>query len=253
MTNKILLVLLSISTVLVPKSLDCTNFRPASASQVIENRQKIVVIDTGIVITARNQKYLCDKSLHRDYTGTGLYDKHGHGSHIASIIIEGMNYKTQCLVIIKYFDPIAAVNAGLTTVLSLKYAKSLSPTVVNYSSSGFGRVAGEKAAIEDLLVAGVTVVVAAGNDSINLTTENCQIYPACHRFAFRHFENFAVVANGRKIGSFVLMDKSSNRGAVVTHVRNGTVRAFVGNDIIEMNGTSQAAAKFSKEKIKGRQ
>src|SRR5690606_17888997 len=71
----------------------------------------IAVIDTGISDKLKDGKFLC-KMGHKDFTGTGLNDVHGHGTHVSGLIHQhaaktadwnkSANY---CQVILKYWDP----------------------------------------------------------------------------------------------------------------------------------------------------
>ena len=45
----------------------------------------VAVIDTGIDAQAFNRHVLC-KTGHKDFTGTGIQDRHGHGTHISGLI-----------------------------------------------------------------------------------------------------------------------------------------------------------------------
>ena len=63
----------------------------ASFSALAENRQKIVVIDTGVSFRQSFKPYMCKNGLHSTYGHWG--DNHGHGSNVIGLIAEKINPK----------------------------------------------------------------------------------------------------------------------------------------------------------------
>jgi subtilisin family serine protease len=206
---------------------------------VKEKRVKIAVIDTGIRAKTQIERYLCADG-HKDFTGTGLVDRDGHGTNIAGIIAKKMDPKKQCIVIIKSFDPLSK-NSTETLVNALKWAQNQNVKFVNYSGGGAGKNLEEESTIGSMLNYGVTVIVAAGNDSKNLSAD-CYYYPAC--YAFKN-KNFYVVGNGQGI----YRSPSSNWGGPITNIENG--ENVEGEGII-LTGTSQATAVMTGKLIKSR-
>jgi subtilisin family serine protease len=129
-----------------------------------ENR--VLVIDTGLDIKAtKYQPFLC-KDGHRDFTGTGLDDRNGHGTVVVDLIIENARTKNFCLVIFKYFDEPNSGPHVDTFVVALKNVAKAKPKLVNVSVSGEGFRKDEFFAIRN---AGASLfVVAAGNDNVDL-------------------------------------------------------------------------------------
>lgn len=198
-------------------------------------RTRIAIIDTGISSNFPEQ-YLC-YALNKDLTNTSMEDKVGHGTNIAYIISKKMNYKKQCLLIIKWFDTahqaqwlIFQGKSGSMAKQALEYALSNKAKIINMSLSGNLFLSEELRLINQAVHKNVHVVVSAGNDGQNLD-DSCDIYPAC--YGINHL-NFHVVA------SYLNNTKRiySNYGRVITDKEDG-------NDVGGWTGTSQSAAKVT--------
>lgn len=228
-------------TFLIPIPLHCDN---------AETRIRIVVVDTGIV-ESYVKNYLC-KSGHADVTGYGLKDVDGHGTNIASIIARSMDSTRQCLVIIKWYHTAEQYSKDTEHDQEL-YFKRLSnvvlqsyPSFVNMSLYGAKPILSEYRMIKTLLSRGATVVVAAGNKSMNLS-KNCNAYPACYKL---NNTNFHIVANySSGIPSTGIQGFSgSNYGGPATDKINGDNVCEGG---VCLSGTSQAAALITGQLVRG--
>lgn len=155
-------------------------------NQYNEDTIKVAVIDTGFDFQSNWKKYnhmqqdgdgnllvkpkLCNHG-HKDFTGTGLEDNHGHGTHVAGIIgkyARGANY---CLVIIKYHDKNAKVSGETNlknTVKALNYARKLGVDIINYSGGGKSFDIMEYLSVRKILNRGILLIAAAGNDSLTV-------------------------------------------------------------------------------------
>jgi hypothetical protein len=200
----------------------------------IEMREKIAIIDTGINVAPNEKQYICEDGLH-DMTGTGITDRHGHGNNIAHIIMANMK-PTQCLIIIKYVD---SQDKGLMGKALLK-ALEIRPIFLNLSVSGTDYDSTEHAVLSEL-VDSTKIVVAAGNDSMNLNSESCNIFPACYDFK----KNFYVVGSKNAITGNP--SAFSNYGIQVKHYENGEY-VYAGGKTL--SGSSQAAAIFTGKLIR---
>jgi aqualysin 1 len=138
----------------------------------------VYVLDTGI-------------SLHLDLAGRvasgfnaltdnlGTADCNGHGTHVAGII-GGTNYGVATgatLVPVRVLDcngsgTVSSLLAGIDWVMQ-DHTQSPHPSVVNMSLAGDGSSALD-AAVNNLIAAGITTVVAAGNDG----GDACRLSPA---------------------------------------------------------------------------
>ncbi len=206
-----------------------------------ENLQKppkllrIAVLDSGFTISkySQNVKFCLGDS--RDFTGTGLEDNHGHGTHIVNTIVSNLKSDNYCIIIVKWFDPSIQAKTNETSIKAFEYLYSINIDIVNYSAGGTMHSEYEDYVLAGLLESGVKIFVAAGNDSQNLD-KKCNYYPACYRL-----QKLEVVGNIQKDGK---RHPSTNYGKVVT-------RWEIGVDVVQdtgkkglrpMTGTSQSCA-----------
>ena len=168
------------------------------------NAPIVAVLDTGIDYNHPdiNANMTLDSygNYGRNFQGTpnNPMDIHGHGTHVAGTIgakgnngigVVGVNWSTRMLAV-KVLDDYgygwdSDIINGINYVVSEK-SKGTNIRVVNMSlgrlsppesnSSPFGT------AIQSMSDAGIIVVMAAGNDSLNLNSSSNKTYPACFRF-----------------------------------------------------------------------
>lgn len=148
-----------------------------------ESREVIALVDTGYSKDPRLAPYYC-KGDHYDVTGTSIYDNHGHGTMMASLIANSIDSNKTCIRSIKWFD---IQNDNLTSYRFMqnivnKYSKLLleiKPNYINMSLSGNTFFYQEFKAIKKLAEQNTYIVIAAGNDGIDLD-KLCYAYPACY-------------------------------------------------------------------------
>lgn len=215
----------------------------AKVTHSAETRSVVAVIDTGMPREHLVSKYLCNME-HYDVTGTGIVDRHGHGTNVAGIIAKTLNPRTHCLLIIKWWDTEATMG-NITKQISAVRAyvdilNRVRPKYVNLSLSGNSYLPFEFNVLKGLLKTGSVVVVAAGNEGADLNKE-CNSYPACYNM---NSSNFHVVGSWNKLLDKV--DGFSNTGKVVTDYRPGSYVCGFG---VCIGGTSQATAVLTSELI----
>lgn len=154
-----------------------------------ETRTKIGIVDTGINKDEYLTPFLCAEG-HEDFTNTGLEDRSGHGTLVASLIVTTLNYNKYCIVILKWSDP-AVENKSSTILKALKVALNQELPYLNLSLSGENSNSIEKALIGKLLYNGTFITIAAGNNNKDLN-KVCNIYPACY---FKNKSNLFIVGN----------------------------------------------------------
>lgn len=173
-----------------------------------ENR--IAVIDTGLDLKdARIAPYLC-KSGHIDFTGEGLEDKNGHGTHVVGLIIQHAREADYCLVILKYYHNSMKEETTKHIIAAEKEAVRLKAKIVNISSGG-----DEYSVEEDIIIksAKKTIfVVSAGNNGRDIARQ--KYYPA----SLSH-PNMRVVGNIRADGT---RHPTSNYGDTVDNWEVGS-------------------------------
>ena len=203
----------------------------------------VAVIDTGINPELKDKVQLC-KQGHKDFTGTGIEDTHGHGSHISGLIdanVKGVKVSevdqikaNYCQVIIKFFDSHMSGNALDTEVKALRWAIDLKVNVINFSGGGHYESREERLLIKEALDKGIKVIVAAGNDHHELAGDY-KFYPAMTD------KRLYVVGN---LDSNRVPASSSNFGALVNTWEFGTKMQsfckFGSEPICYLTGTSQA-------------
>jgi hypothetical protein len=185
---------------------------------------KVAIIDTGI--SDIGTTHLCATG-HKDFTGSGsIVDRHRfkHGSNIAAIIEEEAGPGNWCMVILKAYGGPAGMEAYLK---ALKYVEAQKFPITNISMSGLEPDATETAVLKRMLDAGQVIVVAAGNDSLDLNL-NCNSYPAC-------VDKRLLVVSDMGL-------KTANKGGPVDLYVSGRHVKGAG---VTLSGTSQSTAKVS--------
>lgn len=168
---------------------------------------KVVVLDTGLDLEDPRFKFHLCKEGHKDFTGEGIKDDVGHGTHVAGIIQETAGKSNYCLIIVKY----SGIVEHRVFNDALAYVYKIRPDIVNISGGGEGYTWIEK---ELFWFSNFIYVVAAGNSGTNLD-KKCIYYPACYGFG-----NIQVVGNLLEDGK--TKNSSSNYGSVVQYWEIGT-------------------------------
>ena len=198
----------------------------------------VAVIDTGV---DQSVGHLC-KMGHKDFSGTGLSDTHGHGTHIAGLISKyAGNSNTYCIVNIKFYSEFATGEQNLRAMKnSIRYAVDIKADYINISGGGVQSDSEESSLIKSALNKGIHVVVAAGNEAHDLDRD-CNYYPACYD------KRLTVVGNlsdQRSFSPSYNRAPSSNYGHIVNRWEVGT---NVDSNLPHgkhgtLTGTSQATA-----------
>lgn len=198
-------------------------------SEAKEIRIPVVVVDSGVSYTQSRKPYMCKDGV-ISTTGDNGIDEHGHGTNIVSIISSKIN-KKYCIVSIKVYKkketPMGAYITGL------RLAVNLHPAFINISMDGNVADFFETLYIQRALIYGTKVIVAAGNNSINLDL-NCRAFPTCvKKEVFSTYSKNMFTVGATDTGT-------SNYGKIVTHRLPGKYLGFP-----KMSGTSQAAANLT--------
>ncbi len=189
----------------------------------------IAVVDTGV---ANDHEYLAGRVIPTGFDSVyneSCYDKRGHGTHVAGIIVAN----TKSNVKIKPYKVIGDDGTGTDTQLYLGIQAAIEDGVdiINLSLTRKGESEVVHEAVQNAYNAGITVVAAAGNDNANL---NETFYtPAC-------FDEVICVVN---------IDANKKRASTSNWRFNDTLSApgvdilssYVNNTYKIMSGTSMAA------------
>lgn len=198
-------------------------------SEAKETRTPVVVIDSGVSYSQLKKPYMCENGV-LSTTGDNGIDEHGHGTNIVSIISSKIN-KKYCIVSIKVYKkketPMGAYISGLRLAVNLR------PAFINISMDGDAGDFFETLYIQRALMYGAKVIVAAGNNSVNLDL-NCRAFPTCvKKEIFSTYSKNMFTVGATDTGT-------SNYGMIVTHRLPGKDLGFP-----KMSGTSQAAANLT--------
>lgn len=215
-----------------------------------KKRVMIAVIDTGLAPELMDKNWVCPTG-HKDFTGGGLKDNHGHGTHISGIVDQyAKNYifagnknfrdidnvdTEYCQIIIKYYDPkIPNLNNLKNTIASFRWAIDQKVDIINYSGGGTSADDDEKALILEALSKGIKVVAAAGNERSDI--DKNKYYPAMY--------DSRIIVVGNLVNSSRTIATSSNFGKSVNTWELGTsiMSRLPGDSFGYMTGTSQATA-----------
>lgn len=129
----------------------------AQASKV-----KVAIVDTGLnIYDSRFQDILCPTG-HKDFTGEGLVDVNGHGTHVLGILAKAApSHNKYCVIILKYYAEAGAAKQNLEREdQAFIYAAAQGVSIVNFSSAGPFYDEYERYLLSTL---NLKVVVAAGN------------------------------------------------------------------------------------------
>lgn len=219
-----------------PETFDQMLLLLLSLTAFAESTTKVAIIDSGLDLTdVRFSEVLCKKG-HKDFTGTGLEDNHGHGTHIAGIIKHHTNNKNFCLMILKYIDNDSSRRTIDREVQAIDHAIKNGATIINISGGGYTFSEDEYLIVQ--ANPKVKFVVAAGNDALNIDKSFQHFYPAFLSLTLRN-----VISVGNGLNQEIHSD-TSNYGT--------TVKAWeYGVDVVStlpdyayglMSGTSQSTA-----------
>lgn len=209
---------------------------------------RVMVIDTGIAKLPETKDYLSSINSPQD-----LNDTHGHGTHIAGIILYGKHgddpvCKEVELLSCKFYGKQG--EALHETSSCFRAAKNLNVDIVNFS--GGGRAV-DKAENEAVKAYPGKIIVAAGNEETDkagkVTKEAWDISKEPYYPASLNIPNMTVVGNGTRQE---LRANSSNYGLPGMVWRDGSTVSSLdpkGGKRI-MSGTSQATAIYTHELLK---
>lgn len=194
---------------------------------------RVGVIDSGLDINdPRLSSHLCSTG-HKDFTGTGLQDNHGHGTHVVGLIQKYAKNANYCIIILKYWDN-NAKDPSTYYIRALKEASRLGAKIVNSSGGGAGFIEQEYRTIKSH--PNTTYIMAAGNDGLELREGTCGYFPACYRLP----NIIAVGALARGAGTL----DSSNYGPYVDawEIGDEVVSTWPNNETHALSGSSMATA-----------
>lgn len=224
---------------------------PVEPPPIRSKQVKVAVLDTGIDPEMLERKEYC-KDGHKDFTGTGIQDDIGHGTHISGLVDQYAKHAVlisevkplelrerkvnYCQIILKYYSATGSDVMNLVnTVKALRWAIDHDVDIINYSGGGILPNSEEKALIIEALDKGIKVVASAGNERSDLAKR--PFYPAMYD------SRIYIVGNGvdNKVTNRA---PSSNYGVAVNTWEKGEniLSTLPHGQYGFMTGTSQSAA-----------
>lgn len=205
---------------------------------------RVGVIDTGLDINdPRLSKDLCPYG-HKDFTGEGLKDYMGHGTHVVGLIEKYAQNSDYCIIVFKYYSKYMSVTDTVKAYRSaLKAAIDMNVKVINYSGGGSQIDWQEMILIKTNPQ--ITFIVSAGNQGRDL--EKYPFYPASY-----DFKNLVSVGALDEIEEHRAVFSNFGSGIKAWETGQNVLSTLPGTDMGYMSGTSQATAletgKWIKEK-----
>jgi subtilisin family serine protease len=200
-----------------------------------ENRLKVAIIDSGLDLRdPRFADVLCQGG-HKDFTGTGLYDNLGHGTHVAGIVSQmAYDHTKYCLVIVKISDTVDGKEENY--IKGLEWVVNNNIKLANMSMIGRTPDDDEKSIIQNSTT---IFVAAAGNDNKPYTNR----YPGAYNLPnVRVVGNWDCKTNQR--------EPMSNYGPNVIWRCGTNIKSYVPRGRTEYKtGTSMAAPMYTAEEI----
>jgi major intracellular serine protease len=161
--------------------------QPASPPQPSRDRAtpkgqvRVAVIDTGIDHQHPELAAYIEKESAWDFvSGTaGADDAHGHGTHIAGLIVREAKVQNLKLIPLRYYaEGLSGGDALRFSVRAFYRAIALKVDVINYSGGGARPSREELEALRAANAAGILVVAASGNEGSD--ADQAPFYPASY-------------------------------------------------------------------------
>ena len=201
---------------------------------------KIAVLDTGLDLNDPRFKNVLCKTGHKDFTGEGIDDKVGHGTHIVGLIKQYAENSKYCILIFKYFKE-SLLNNSKYIIASYKEAIKNNVKIINMSGGGNNYLEQE----ENIIKQNPKIIfnVAAGNDGKDI--DEVPYYPATFKY-----KNVIAIGNLNKDGK--TRNESSNYGSDVKTWEIGTnvLSTLPNGKEGKLTGTSMSAAIHAGKLIK---
>lgn len=194
---------------------------------------RVAILDTGLDLKDPRFKNILCPTGHKDFTGLGFYDHHGHGTHVAGLIKKYAHDSNYCIIILKYTDVNVDSEIAFSSALqALTELNKIKADIVNFSGGGTISSATEFSIIKN---SKQKFIVAAGNDGRSLDTGKYHYYPASY-----NLPNITIVGS---LNSDKEKSDSSNYGdKVVWEIGEDVLSTLPNGEEGYKSGTSMACA-----------
>ncbi len=209
-------------------------------SLVLAQEIRVMVVDTGVSTHTEIKAYLAKDNKKYD-----LQDDHGHGTHVTGTVLYGPELDSPVCDRVKLyvcrFKHDAKVNISTYHTDCFQRALDLNIHIINFSAVGNMYDKEEFDLVSKLDKANIKLVVAAGNEGIDIS--KTKMYPASFEF-----KNLFTVGNGV---NFDTKNEKSNYGKPDMVWRDGVrIKSFgIKEKYVMMTGTSQSTAIFTHDLI----
>lgn len=215
-----------------------------AAWHMLKNPQpvKVAVVDTGIDLTHPDLKDHVDPqslSFVGDRGGS-VNDYNGHGSHVSGLVLGASGYNANILSLKFYDESNTPEQNAKNTVAAFEFAISAGARIVNYSAGGGIADLREYRVLEKAELAGVLVVVPAGNSPVDIGHPKNHYYPASYRLP-----NMIVVAATNERSKLTESSGWGYGSVDVAAPGYAVVSTHPTHTYARMSGTSQATAYVS--------
>lgn len=202
----------------------------------------VLIVDTGVDLS-----HLEIKKHVKDSPGYNYEDSMYHGTHIAGLILKDVCNQVimqSCRYVEKRIPDYKESEAIKDSVKCFQLALKKHFDLINYSSGGIEPSIEEYVVLKEISDLGTKIVVAAGNNGMDLSQKGNDYFPAKY-----HIVNLIPIGNLLKDGR---RNITSNYGLYNMKWMQGTeiYSTFPNNLFGYMSGTSQAAANYSNMLLK---
>lgn len=224
------------------------------ADGVLTKDVVIAVIDTGIDLNHPDLK----GNLWNDGAGNAGYDfvnqdkvpmdDYGHGTHVSGLAAAvtnnnvgtaGVSAKNTKIMALKALDSRGS-GADSSIINAIRYAVEKKADVINMSLGGFGKSPAIYTALKEAADAGIVVIMAAGNSSVQLDNSANFFFPAGYA---KDLPGAIAIAStdavSKRLSSF--SNYSTTYVELAAPGSNGIVSTTLGNGYGDMQGTSMAS------------
>ncbi len=205
-------------------------FKQYLAANSKTSKVVVAVVDTGADVSHPFLKERLLPGYNFDKQNTNVNDGNGHGTHVSGIVVDNTPDTVKILPVKTLNDK--GEGSNLTVKLAIDYAVQQKANVINLSLGGpcAGANCPIEQAIKNAVSQGVTVVAAAGNDSLD-TKDFC---PA-------NISDSIVVAASDGGGTSVMPFSNYGSTVDITAPGGGILSSIPGGGYGSASGTSMAA------------
>lgn len=217
---------------------------PRAKKESIEGTSvKVAIVDTGVDETIPIFLGKVNKSSKSFVAGDPeVMDRHGHGTHVAGIISAIIGPDIDVLALKYYDENVSGSENLIASTKAIEYAIQQKSRIINFSGGGAYPSTEEFNFLKKAEKLGILVVVAAGNDHLDLDTKSVidKYYPCVYELS-----NVICVTNVSITGDLVQSANFGKKSVDVAAPGLNIMSTLPHNKYGYMSGTSQSTAYVS--------